>query len=134
MTARPKPSPAKRKPKRQGPAYWKKRADELFSRHIRARDERCQAAGTDHVTCGGVLQCAHIIPRRYETIRVHPDNAIALCAGHHVYYTHRPLEWEAWVELEFPGRWARLRKEALSGRKVNWQDEFESLKRLGGHD
>jgi hypothetical protein len=109
-----------------------KRADKLFSLMIRARDGACVARGDAGVSCAGNLQCAHLISRSYKSIRVDPDNAVALCAAHHTFWTHRPLEWEAWVEARFPGRWARLRKRALDYERVNWKAEFESLRSVVG--
>lgn len=93
------------------------RADQAFSKYIRARDGECVADG-EHA---GNLQCAHIISRSYRSIRVNPDNAVCLCARHHLYFTHRPLEWHDWVEARFPGRWDELKREALKYSKVDWR-------------
>lgn len=99
------------------------RADVLFAAEIKARDGACLNCGsTDY------LQCAHIITRSYKSIRVDPDNAVALCRSCHIRFTMRPLEWELWVEERFPGRLAELREKALAYRKVNWKDEFELLR------
>lgn len=128
VSTRPKTGKPKSRPKQD----WMKRADKLFSQHIRARDGRCMAEGEAGVSCAGNLQCAHIISRSYKSIRVDPDNALTLCAAHHVYWTHHPLEWESWIESLYPGRWARLRKRALGYERVNWRAEYDSLKRLVG--
>lgn len=90
-----------------------KEADAMFSRYIRDRDEGCRAAGTNSgPTCSGYLQCAHIISRRYRAVRWDEDNAVALCAAHHMFWTHRPLEWVVWVNaqhLDYEGlRWKAL--------------------------
>lgn len=119
------------RPKSHPKQDWMKRSDKLFSKFIRDRDGGCVAVGDAGVTCAGYLQCAHIISRSYKSIRVDPDNAVALCAAHHTFWTHRPLEWEAWVESRFPGRWARLRKRALTYERVDWKREYESLKAIG---
>jgi 5-methylcytosine-specific restriction endonuclease McrA len=102
-----------------------KKADELFSKHVRARDGAC-------LNCGSTafLQCAHIHSRSYKAIRVNPDNAVALCRSCHLKFTRWPLEWEAWVESRFPGRWDELKREALSYSRVDWKFEVERLNEM----
>jgi len=98
---------------------WMTRADTAFAKHIRATD--C-AAEPPHA---GNIQCAHIISRSYKTIRTNPDNAVALCAKHHVYFTHHPLEWKQWVDEQYPGRWEQLTETALTYERVNWKSQAE---------
>jgi 5-methylcytosine-specific restriction endonuclease McrA len=98
-------------------------ADALFARMIRARDQECLAC---HSTSN--MQCAHIISRSYKSIRTDPDNAVTLCRSCHLRFTHRPLEWEAWVETQFPGRWDWLRAKALKYERVDWRKEVEVLR------
>ena len=98
-------------------------ADVLFSKVIRERDGHCKACGTSDS-----LQCAHLISRSYKSIRTVEDNAVALCRSCHVKFTHRPLEWEAWVEFQFPGRWSRLKVQALKYERVDWRGERDRLK------
>jgi hypothetical protein len=116
----PKPKKKTKAPMRQ--------ADVLFSKMIRERDGHCQAAGWDVVKCNGRLQCCHVVSRRYKSVRVDPENAIAMCAAHHVYYTTHPIEWDLLIEEMFPGRLAALRERALSYQKVNWRVEVGRLK------
>ncbi len=98
---------------------WMRKADKAFSIYIRNRDGECQAEG-EHA---GNLQAAHIISRSYKSIRTNESNAVALCARHHLYYTHHPLEWREWVEKKFPGRWDALTVKALAYEKVDWKAE-----------
>jgi 5-methylcytosine-specific restriction endonuclease McrA len=100
------------------------KADVLFSKAIKDRDGGCVAEAPHK----GQLQCAHIISRSYKSIRTNPDNAVTLCQSHHVYYTHRPLEWQEWVEDRFPGRWDELKQQALSYERVDWRAEYEALR------
>lgn len=79
-----------------------KRADTMFSKFVRERDESCRAAGTDIVGCKGYLQCAHLVSRRYRALRWSPQGAIALCMAHHFHYTGHPLEWQEWVNRQQP--------------------------------
>lgn len=116
---RAQPKPLKRvKAKKRIRAKSKRKmklhdADKLFSQYIRTRDGwQCQRCGSPFHT-----QCAHIIGRSYRAIRFSPHNALALCQGCHVYMTHRPLEWQDWVEEKFPGRWAMLRAQALAAHE-----------------
>jgi hypothetical protein len=100
-----------------------KQADALFSKLIRHRDQRCRRCGTFER-----LQCAHLITRSYKSIRIDPDNAIALCQGCHVFFTHRPIEWDLFIEEEFPGRLSELRAKALRYERVDWRQAVVDLK------
>lgn len=97
-------------------------ADRLFSQRIKERDGAC-------VRCGSVefLQCAHILSRSYKAIRTDERNAVTLCRSCHVYFTHRPLEWEQWVRESFGGLWDELRAKALTYEKVDWRAEVVRL-------
>ena len=79
-------------PKKASRKTLKNKADRLFSLYIRARDEHCQRCGTTEN-----LQCAHGFTRTYLKTRWDERNAWALCAGCHKFFTHRPLEWDAWM-------------------------------------
>jgi hypothetical protein len=105
---------------------YRAKSDVLFSKLVRERDGGCVAAGY-RFDCKGYLQCAHVIPRRYNAIRTDFDNAIALCSSHHVYWTYRPLEWREFVDVRFPGRWDELRVRALSDVKVDWKHRYRTL-------
>ena len=108
---RSKPKRAiRRKAKRKAKVHD---ADKLFSQWIRMRD------GWQCRVCGSPLniQCGHLVSRRYRAIRFSPLNAVAICARDHVFYTHRPIEWEAWVEERFPGRLAVLKAQALAAHE-----------------
>lgn len=101
------------------------RADAAFSKYIRSRDGMCLAAGFDGRDCKGNLQCCHIIGRGELAIRTDPDNAVTMCASHHVYYTHNPGQWLDFVERRWPGRLDELRRRVrdhvASGLKVDWK-------------
>lgn len=60
-------------------------ADRRFSRWIRARDDRCTAAGVFDTPCDGPLQAAHIIGRRRYSVRFDEANVHALCRNHHMH-------------------------------------------------
>jgi 5-methylcytosine-specific restriction endonuclease McrA len=113
-----KPAPRHRKAKRPIRRKAKRKAklhdaDRLFSQYIRTRDGwQCQVCGEPFN-----IQCGHLISRRYRAVRFSPINAVAICARHHVFYTHRPIEWEAWVEERFPGRLSVLKAQALAAHE-----------------
>lgn len=98
------------------------KADKLFSQVIR-QPGRCE-------NCGGhsFLQCAHGISRRYHAVRWDLRNAFPLCRSCHVYFTHRPLEWDDWL-IE---RWGALlykemRSTALRGERVDLEAVIQTL-------
>lgn len=76
-------------------------ADRGFAAYIRSRGV-CQAAGLDDVRCNGRLQCAHIEGRGFHALRWDEMNALALCGGHHTYYTARPFFWSMFIAEHFP--------------------------------
>lgn len=102
---------ASAKPQKQRMALTK-RADTAFSKAVRARGMCELAPMRPDLECAGALQCCHVLSRSYRAVRWMPQNALAGCAAHHVYFTHRPLEWEdacraAGVEWDYL-RWAAL--------------------------
>ncbi len=65
----------------------------------------CEASGKDNVRCGGGIQWAHIIGRSNYRLRWSQRNCLALCAGHHVWYTHHPWEWQELIRSAFPNQY-----------------------------
>ena len=98
-----------------------KRADTAFSVWVRSRGV-CESDRDSHTQN---LQCAHIISRSYRTTRTYELNALCLCQGCHVFYTHRPLEWRLFIDDRFPGRWDDIQQRALTHDKVDWKAEAE---------
>lgn len=94
----------------------KKKADDLFRKIIRSRGH-CEAAGWDRLRCGGVLQTAHIVPRRYLSVRWDEENAYCMCAAHHTYFTYFPLAWERFRDSRLGAFYLvlRARAEAADG-------------------
>lgn len=100
------------------------KADTLFSQKVRAagRCARCGAADR--------LQCAHIVSRRYLCTRWDKDNAICLCAGCHMYFTHRPLEWEEWITSRIgTANYEELKRKALGTCKPDYPEILAEIKR-----
>lgn len=98
------------------------KADRAFSFLVRARGY-CEAEDYNHVRHGGQLQCAHIIGRRYYSVRWDEDNALCLCAGHHIWFTHNPEEWRAFIDERWPGRYAKLLRRA----RKPWDKDYDRV-------
>ena len=103
--------------------YWKEKCDTLFSEIVRLR-----ANGLCQETNGKEFpQCAHIISRDYKNTCWDLDNAICLSRNRHKFYTHRPLEWEVFVDkLLGLGYHNKMKQRALNYR--GWT--FKELKDL----
>ena len=91
------------KPKKVKKSTLRNKADKLFSIYIRSFG-LCEAMGITNVRCGGSLQCAHITTRGVTALRFDPMNALCLCAGHHRFWTHHPLEWVEFLWKYCPDR------------------------------
>lgn len=104
---------------------YQKQADAVFGRIIRAPGV-CMACGSSRY-----IQCAHGFSRRYAPTRTDLRNAFPLCRGCHVYWTHRPLEWDEWL-LDTWGEvlYDELRELALSGVRVDWKQRLAELREL----
>ncbi len=100
-------------------------ADRLFSEFIKTRDDwTCRACWSVKV-----IQCAHLVSRRYRATRWSADNAVALCSRCHMRWTYNPLAWEEWCEEQFPGRLFELKRRALAGVAwVDYEAVMESLR------
>lgn len=101
----------------------KKACDTEFSLFIRERDRICQKClrGPDEVQ----LQCAHIVSRSYTKTRWYPPNAMALCSGCHVTFTHWPLEWEGFVVARIGED--EYRRIKLMAQETGWHVDYESM-------
>jgi hypothetical protein len=86
----------------------KRMADKLWSQIVRAAG-KCRICGSTER-----LQAAHGFSRRYLGTRHSLINGWCLCAGHHVFYTHRPLEWDAFMRSELGTLYEPLRAQAMA--------------------
>jgi len=69
------------------------RADKLFSEYIRLRDNfQCQKCGRFFPEGKG-LQCSHYWSRSHENTRFDGENAIAVCAGCHLFFHGNPGDY-----------------------------------------
>lgn len=90
------------------------KADALFSVIVRAPGFCMNCGATQN------LQCAHGFSRRYRNTRWDERNGFALDRACHVYFTHRPIEWDDWM-LKRMGltMYEEVRALALSTQKVD---------------
>lgn len=115
-------TPGARSQRRQMRGGKMRSIDNMFSRVIRARDRICQHCGTDKS-----LQCSHVLPRTYLSVRWNTDNAIALCYRCHIYWWHKyPHDASQWFDSRWPGRYQALRE--LSDRHIKLDREAEMAK------
>jgi len=101
------------------PKHAKEYADRKFAAAVRmALGGRCMLERC----LSDEIQCAHIRSRRYLNTRWDFDNAIPLCSAHHLYFTHRPSEWEEFIIERFgQARWDDLRARSLAEFVPDWE-------------
>jgi len=95
------------KPKKVKRSTLRNKADKLWSLRIREVGV-CMLSDSDEVSCGGVLQAAHIIGRSNHALRWNLQNGLCICAGHHRYYTSHPFYWNILIENKFPNKYKYL--------------------------
>lgn len=83
--------------------------DALFGKLVRAPG-RCVECGSNEF-----IQAAHGFSRSYRAVRWDDRNCFPLCRSHHVYWTHRPLEWDQWLRAVWGDeQYDAIRWQALS--------------------
>lgn len=98
-------------------------ADRLFSLAVRATGFCEECGSIEH------LQCAHVHSRSYSATRVDFRNAVCLCRSCHMFFTHRPIEWEEWARKRLGDDvYDELARVAVAGAKVDWRLEVDRLK------
>lgn len=97
-------------------------ADRLFSLIIRSRGHCARCRTTTN------LQCAHIVSRRYLSVRWKTVNAFCLCAKDHTWFTHNPLEWELWVYEQIGCSYDLLKKRALEHAQPDYSSLIPALR------
>ena len=105
----------------------KKKVDQVFSLFIR-RHGVCQGSGHG-CECGGNLQCAHIISRWNLRLRWDEMNVLCLCAGHHRYWTNRPLEWADFIRKNFSKQYNYVMTHKEEKKKMKESDYREVIER-----
>jgi hypothetical protein len=81
---------------------------------VKARDGGCVVRDT--LKHGGGLQWSHLIRRSYHATRWDPKASVGMCAAHHVWFTHHPIELDEWAAFWLgPTVFAELKRRALDG-------------------
>lgn len=107
--------------------------DAIAREEVFIRDHgTCIAAGIAGIRCGDTVQWAHVLSRRHPCLRWEADNAMTLCAGHHLWWHHSPMYAVEWFVRDFPDRWRRLKAVHLANPKVNVRDLWAA--RCGGEE
>lgn len=76
-----------------------------------------------------VLQGAHGFSRWYRATRWLEINGFSLCQGCHVYYTHRPLEWDSYLRVAWGQPvYDELRHAALKNAKQDMPAVLDRLR------
>ena len=106
-----------------------KKADQLFSLSIRARDKHCQFPNCQS-TKG--LQNSHYIGRAIKSTRFDPDNCIALCYFHHFRSKDLGFEYQKQTQEKhgFDGQYTLFQRRLLGeeGYSALMRRSKESLK------
>lgn len=111
------------------------RADKLVGDYVKKRDGYCVVVvhgnRPDAMVTGnhaGAIQWAHLISRRYHATRWDPEASVTMCAGHHKFFTERPLEHEEWATFWLgPSAWLKLKRKALDGERPDLEEIIHSF-------
>ena len=97
-----------------------RKADVTFSLLVRCRANwTCENCGVDKMGDPGTFDCAHIMSRRSVGLRWHPQNALGLCRGCHIFFTAHPFDWSDFCKEKYgEERVAELR--LVSNQVVKW--------------
>lgn len=112
-------------------AHWsgggikRDKTDALFSDLVRERaDWKCERCRKDFRHNPGELHCSHIFGRRKKSVRVNPENALALCAYDHQDLGENPPEHtELVISIIGRARYDRLRLWANKPTKFTAYDK-----------
>ena len=100
-----------------------KQADALWAQVVKVSGQCYSCGKTER------LQAAHGFSRRYRGTRWLPINGFPLCSFEHMYWTHRPLEWDEWLRKVWGEPvYENLRALALKTAKPDFPGIIASLK------
>lgn len=117
----------KREAKKKTKKYWIKKLDKLVGTKVRSR-RLCDSPRSHE--CNRSWQWAHGLSRSYHQTRWDENNGFCLCNKEHLYFTHRPLEWEAFLESVWGGDGLReMKRKALDHSKpIDYEALYNELK------
>lgn len=119
------PLPKKKRPvKRRASVADCDKAFGLLIRGPKDNPHPCANCGTREN-----IQCAHGFTRAYHATRWDDRNAFPLCKGCHVFFTHRPIQWDDWLlERWGPDLYREIRALAVSHQRVDKDALLAELK------
>lgn len=116
---------AQTKPRKRKKPNLRDQCDVVFSKIVRSVGY-CQSGRDEHA---GALQCAHGWSRSYKAVRWDRRQCWALCQGCHVFFTHRPIEWDNWMRKTMGDQlYAEIRRKALTYEQPDLQRLLSELK------
>lgn len=105
----------------------KGKATKLHSKMVRSLGY-CEYCGERDYA---LLQCAHIVSRKYSATRTDLSNAFCLCARCHRRFTDWPVEFARFVVDRIgTEKYDELTRKAQEVTKMDWSAEYERLKTL----
>lgn len=88
--------PKLKKPKKHSRKWLVRNLDQVFSRYIRARDQRCVLCGTkEDLTCG------HVFSRVAYSTRWDEENSFAQCLNENLTHEYDPYPFLLWYQNKF---------------------------------
>lgn len=119
------------------------KADDVFSKYIRLRDNKCRRCSSpvklnskgDPVS----HQASHFQGRRKESTRFDEENVDCLCTGCHMYFTANPAEHYMW-QVNTKGqktvdlivlRSNQYQKKDREMAYLYWKERLKELKEMG---
>lgn len=118
------------KAKKKLPSWYRKKAIEEAKKIAKLRDNytcqrcyktkgQCQLQGSHNISVGRAIWLACDV-----------ENILTLCAYCHLRFWHSsPIEAMEWFKGRFPERCEYLLEQVKNQRKVNWEEEYNRLKR-----
>jgi 5-methylcytosine-specific restriction endonuclease McrA len=109
----------------------KTKLDKLFTQMVMFRDKRtCEKCGRSDTQ----MQTSHIVGRTNLHLRWNLNNAMCLCAYHHLHWWHaKPLEAAKWFQDKYPDRFHYLETENQKTVKYSTADleeVYDGLKQI----
>lgn len=79
-----------------------------------------------------VLNCAHILSRKFSRTHCDPRNTFCMSASQHTKFTQNPLDFAAWVLQSELGQYVDLMREKAYATmpKFDWFTEYDFVKYL----
>lgn len=108
----------------------KNKADRLWGKLIRERDDKCMLKGLDHLGCGGSLQGGHLIGRTGHALRWALINGLGMCSWHNMLYANREGSLLILIAKHYPKQHAWIKQHDDPGCKQITVPEYQTIIQL----